>query len=109
MEASTINRRLPVHWYSLRRVALMLDFDVKTVRRWWREGKFGPPAGGRVEDYFFTVGQGKGADVRISARGVEHFIASQTRSERPQRPEDVVVSGRSPGEARRELLRVVGG
>lgn len=109
MEAITINRRQPVQWYSLRRVALMLDFDVKTVRRWWREGKFGPPAGGRAEDYFFTVGQGQGADVRISARGVEHFIVTETRSEQPQRAEDVVVSGRSPGEAKREILRVVGG
>lgn len=54
-------------------------------------------------------GADRGADVRISARGVEYFIATETRSVQSQRAEDVVVSGRSPGEAKRELLRVVGG
>ncbi len=102
--ASSLNRRVPVQWFSLRRVALLLDFEVKSIRGWWKQGKFGPPDGGAAADYFFTVGEGKGADVRISARGLDFFMDHHTSSPTAA---DVVVSGRTPGEARRELLRVL--
>ena len=102
---ATIKRGQVLQWYRLQRLALMLDFDPKTVRRWWKEGRFGPPQGGRAEDYFFTVGDARGADVRISARGYEYFLAHHTQSSTAA-PD--VVTGRTPGEARRELLRVVG-
>jgi len=84
----------------------MLDFEAKCIRAWWKQGKFGPPIGEEAADYFFVVGEGKGADVRISERGLEFFRTHHTTS--PAAP-DVVVSGRTPGEARRDLLRVVGG
>lgn len=107
MEPGTIKRGQVLQWFKLQRLALMLDFEPKTIRRWWKEGKFGPPEGGRAEDYFFTVGEGTGADVRISSRGYEYFLAHHTQSSAEMVAP--VVSGRTPGEARRELLRVVGG
>ena len=106
MESTPVNRRRPVQWFSLRRMALMLDFDAQTVRAWWKAGRFGPPVDGRAEDYFFTVGTARGADVRISSRGYEYFLAHHTQSN--VAPDDVVVSGRTQGEARRELVRLAG-
>ena len=102
-ERPAFNRRVPVQWFSLARLAAMLDFSPKQVRRWWRAGAFGPPADGAAADYFFVVGNGRGADVRISVRGYEFFLAQLQAA----RAADVVVMGRTPGEALR-ALRAVG-
>ena len=92
------NRRVPMQWFSVSRLAAMLDVSPRSVRQWWRAGGFGPPAGESAADYFFVMGEGRGSDVRISVRGYEHFLASHA----PE-PVQVVVMGRTPGEARRAL------
>ena len=97
-ERPGLNRRVPAQWFSLTRLAVMLDFDPSTVRAWWRAGRFGPPPDGDAADYFFVVGSGRGADVRISSRGYDYFLAHSTQS-----PQDVIVLGRTAGEARRAL------
>jgi len=97
-ERPAFNRRVPAQWFSLSRLAVMLDFDAGTVRAWWRAGRFGPPPDGDAADYFFVIGQGKGADVRISSRGYDYFLVHHTQS-----VPDVIVLGRTPGEARRAL------
>jgi hypothetical protein len=90
-----------MQWFSLSRLAVMLDFDVSTVRAWWRAGRFGPAPGQERSDYWFTIGAGRGSDVRISVRGYEFFLQEleSGRVEIERRP--VVVSGRTEGEARR--------
>ena len=101
-ERPGISRRVPVQWFSLARLAVMLDFEPSTIRAWWREGQFGPPPGEAAGDYFFTRGEGKGADVRISSRGYEFFLQQHTSSP----VADVIVLARSEGEARRKVAKV---
>ena len=90
-------RRVAQQWYSLQHMAWVLDFSVGTVRRWWSQGRFGPPAGEEPSDYWFTIGEGKGADVRISSRGYDFFV-SQGAVMR-----ELPVTARTEGEARRLL------
>jgi hypothetical protein len=99
LNTQAINRRAPVQWFSLQKLAWMLDFDVSAVRAWWRAGEFGPPNGAAAADYFFVRGAGRGADVRISMRGYEYFLQHHTASQAA----DVIVLARSPGEAQRKV------
>jgi hypothetical protein len=66
--------RVPDLWYSVSKVAFMLDFSDTTVRTWLREGRFFPPGPDGQPDKS-TVMQ-VGNDIRISARGVRHFEES---------------------------------
>ena len=96
-------RRAAQQWFSLQHMAWLLDFDVSTVRRWWSQGRFGPPTdedGDAVElrsSYWFTVGTGRGADVRISSRGYDFFLSQGSVMR------ELPVTARTEGEARRLL------
>lgn len=89
--------RKPQQWFSLQHMAWLLAYDVSTVRRWWNEGRFGPPAGEERADYWFKSDESTGANVRLSSRAYDFFVSSRAQ------PPRVAVVGRTEGEARRAL------
>lgn len=90
--------RIAQKYYSVAELAWTYSFGESTIRRWMKEGKFGPP------EQFLRVG----TDVRVPTSGAlffeEHFKAKCDAGQEAVNK----IRGRTLGEARRRLRELKG-
>lgn len=88
--------RIVQKYYPISELAWTLSFSESSIRRWAREGLFGP------ETEFLEIG----SDVRIPTSGVLFFIEHHQRRIDAARVEANKIRGRTLGEAKRRAQAV---